>query len=56
MGTRCTKAAKPSLGLSPTRCVGLSGVTSSGCAASSSRSSRSSRSYSASAISGWLAT
>ncbi len=45
----CVKAVS---GAAPTRCVGESGVTSSGCCASSSRSSRIKRSYSASGISG----
>ena len=45
MGTRWAKLGNSADGCSPTRWVGLSGVTSSGCCASSSRSSRSRRSY-----------
>ena len=35
IGTRCSTGVSPSTGRSPMRCVGLSGVTSSGCSASS---------------------
>jgi alkylation response protein AidB-like acyl-CoA dehydrogenase len=44
IGTRCRTGCSSGTGSSPTRCVGLSGVTSSGCCASSSRSSSISRS------------
>ena len=36
MGELCSTLTKPSRGLPPTRCVGESGVASSGCSASSS--------------------
>ena len=46
IGTRCSNGVRPSTGWSPMRCVGLSGVTSSGCSASSFLSRSTSRSYS----------
>src|SRR6266542_3936796 len=49
---RCSTGANRSTGVTPTRCVGLSGVTSSGNRSSSSRSSCMSSSYSASETSG----
>ncbi len=52
MGRECCAFLNPSAGLPPTRCVGESAVTSSGCAASSRFSSFISASYSASVISG----
>jgi len=56
MGDECCTFTKPSRGLPPTRCVGESGVTSSGCSASSAFSSLTRRSYSASEISGSSST
>ena len=50
IGTRCRTDWSSGTGSSPTRCVGLSSVTRSGCLASSSRSSSTSRSYSRSLI------
>ena len=46
IGRACATVRKPSIGSPPTRCVGLSGVMSSGCAASSSFSCARSLSYS----------
>ncbi len=55
-GTRCSTTPNVSTGAPPTRCVGESGVISSGCRASISRSSTMSLSNSASEISGWSRT
>ena len=52
IGCRCVTGSNRSSGLAPTRWVGESGVTSSGCSASIARSSFSSASYSSSPISG----
>ena len=52
MATRCSTGANSSAARPPGRWVGLSGVTSSGCASSSATSSRHRRSYSASLTSG----
>ncbi len=52
IGWGCRTEANCDEGGAPTRCVGESGVTSSGCSASSCWSSRISASYSESAIDG----
>ena len=52
MGTRCVTGENVDAGRPPGRCVGESGVTSSGYSASSARSSRTSASNSASGTSG----
>ena len=56
IGTWCTTSPKAALGVPDTRCVGESGVISSGCCASSARNSCISRSYSASGICGSSST
>ena len=55
-GTGCSTTPKASMGAAPTRCVGDSGVISSGCSSSSLLSSAISASYSASEISGLSST
>ena len=52
IGSRCSTGANVTAGRPPGRCVGESGVTSSGCSASSARSSRTNASNSASDTSG----
>jgi hypothetical protein len=56
IGTACFTGARPSRTSPITRCVGESGVSSSGCAASKACSSVNSLSYSTSGISGVSST